>query len=288
MRILNKVSNIKKHLHVEKLKGHSIGFIPTMGALHEGHISLLEKSKLENDLSVVSIFVNPTQFNEKEDLKKYPRNLEKDTDYLTSNDCDFLFAPKVKDVYPKNLKTFPDLDISHLVQNMEGPNRPGHFEGVVQVVHRLLKIIKPDKLYMGQKDFQQFSIIDYMLKSFKMHTQLRVCPILRETSGLAMSSRNQRLEPEIKKDAHIIYDMLNYAKSEITNQKIEDLEKYILRQLETGPFKPEYFKIVDGYTMEEIHNPKNHDFIVAGTAVWAGEVRLIDNMILKGEKYIYS
>ena len=187
MRILKKVSNVRKHLHVEKLKGKSIGFIPTMGALHKGHISLLEKSKLENDISVVSIFVNPTQFNQKEDLDKYPRDLEKDADFLAANDCDYIFAPRVKEVYPENVDTTPALDISHLIQNMEGPNRPGHFEGVVQVVNRLLDIIQPDNLYMGQKDFQQFSIIRYMIDSFKLSTRLRVCPIIREESGLAMN-----------------------------------------------------------------------------------------------------
>ena len=170
MRTVNKVSELKKHLHVEKLQDRSIGFIPTMGALHNGHISLLKKSIAENEISVVSIFVNPTQFNQKEDLIKYPRNLEKDSQFLSSHGCNYLFAPGVKDVYPKNLKTTADLDISQFTHNMEGPNRPGHFEGVVQVVNRLIKIVKPDNIYMGQKDFQQFSIIDYMLKSFKLKT----------------------------------------------------------------------------------------------------------------------
>ena len=286
MRIINKVSNLKKHLHVEKLSGHSIGLTPTMGALHQGHISLLNKSKQENNISVFSIFVNPTQFNQKEDLDKYPRKLDKDSEFLKSHGCDYVFAPSVKDVYPKNLKPIPALDISHIISNMEGPNRPGHFEGVAQVINRLLKIVTPDKIYMGQKDFQQFSLIDFMIKSFNIKTELRVCPTIRESDGLAMSSRNLRLEPSIREKAHIIYDMLIYSKQNLGSLSVDKLVNYIMTKLKIGEFRPEYFEIVDGFTFLPIEDPESHDYIVACTAVWAGEVRLIDNMILKGGKFI--
>lgn len=285
MKTLKRVSSIQRHLSRHRRKKQSIGFIPTMGALHEGHLSLIRKSNEENDIIVVSIFVNPTQFNEKSDLDKYPRNLEKDENLLKPEGVDYVFAPSVSQVYPKNKKT-RKLDISHLTQSMEGPNRPGHFEGVVQVVHRLLEIVKPTHLYMGQKDFQQFTIIGYMLKQFKMKTKLRVCPIIREDNGLAMSSRNVRLTKKQKSEASLIYKNLLFAKDKFKSESIAKLESKILKRLSKKPFKPEYFKIVDGYTFEEIQNVRKHKLIVACTAVWAGKVRLIDNMVLKGQRLI--
>lgn len=281
MRIIKKVSDLIKHLHVESMKGHSIGFTPTMGALHEGHLSLLNASIADNDISVVSIFVNPKQFNQKEDLVKYPRNLDKDSEMLKEAGCQYVFAPPVREIYPKDYTDSPELDISQFIQSMEGPNRPGHFEGVVQVMYRLLKIVSPDRLYMGQKDFQQFTIIDYMINQFDMDTKLVVCPTVREDDGLAMSSRNLRLEANIKSEAHIIHDMLVYAKEQVGQQAIENLENEIMKRLTKGPFRAEYFDIVDGNTMEKVSDPKKHNYIVACTAVWAGDVRLIDNMILK-------
>ena len=167
---------------------------------------------------------------------------------------------------------------------MEGPNRPGHFEGVVQVVHRLLEIVEPDNLYMGQKDFQQFTIINYMLKKLKMKTKLRVCPIMREKSGLAMSSRNVRLTPSNKKKAAILYETLSTTKANLTKFKVKTLEKKALEKLNIRGFKPEYFSIVDGKTLAPIKDVSQHKYIVACTAVWAGDVRLIDNMVLRKGK----
>ena len=253
-----------------------------MGALHMGHMSLIQKSVKENDITVTSVFVNPTQFNQKEDLEKYPRTLKADAKLLKSFGCDYLFAPGVNQIYPKNLDTTVKLDIDHLTKSMEGPNRPGHFDGVVQVVKRLLDIVEPDKIYMGQKDFQQFSIIGYMLKKLKMKTKLRVCPIIREDDGLAMSSRNVRLAKKHRPLCNIIYKTLSFAKENLDKRSTKYLEKKAMEMLSGKPFKPEYFEIVDGKTMEKVKNPGDHKLIVACTAVWAGKVRLIDNMILKG------
>ncbi len=281
MKIIKTVAAVKRNLDKERAKGQKIGFIPTMGALHDGHMSLVEISNKENDITVVSIFVNPTQFNEKSDLAKYPRTLEADAALLDEHGCHYIFAPKPNQVYPKGEGVSIDLDISTLTRHMEGPNRPGHFEGVVQVVHRLLDIIEPDNLYMGQKDFQQFTIIAHMLKKLKMKTKLRVCPIKREMSGLAMSSRNVRLTPANKKKAAIIHETLSYIKKNLTKFKVKTLEKKALEKLDIRGFKPEYFNIVDGKTLAPITDVNAHKYIVACTAVWAKDVRLIDNMILK-------
>ena len=286
MKTYKRVSSIQNHLSKERKKNKTIGFVPTMGALHQGHMSLIQKSNAENDITVASVFVNPTQFNEQKDLKKYPRNLKKDAALLKENDCDYLFAPSVTQVYPKEGLPKINIDLSHLTQSMEGPNRPGHFEGVVEVVHRLLTIINPDNLYMGQKDFQQFTIVDHMLKTLKIKTRLRVCPTIREENGLAMSSRNARISKKLKPQCSIIYKTLSSSKQEILKKSVKSIESKALKALSIKGFEPEYFKIVDGYTLQEIKDPKKHKLIVACTAVWAKDVRLIDNMILKGEKHI--
>ena len=280
MKTYKTVAGLRRNLAKEIAKGKTIGFVPTMGALHQGHMSLIKLAVQENDITVCSVFVNPTQFNEKEDLDKYPRTLERDAEMLKDNGCQYLFAPGPKAVYPEGDDKSVDLDISALTQHMEGPNRPGHFEGVVQVVHRLLEIVEPDQLYMGQKDFQQFSIIAHMLKTLKMKTKLRVCPIIREADGLAMSSRNVRLKPSIRQRSTILYEALTYVKDNIHKKSPKILEKKALEMVSIKDFKPEYFKIVDGYTLEPIKDSQDHSYIVACTAVWAGEVRLIDNMIL--------
>lgn len=283
MKTIRKVSLLKKILHSEETKGNSIGFVPTMGALHDGHMSLVKKSTQENDITVVSIFVNPTQFNEKSDLDKYPRTLQEDEKLLIQYDCDYVFAPYANEIYPEGLETVVDIDLGYLTQPMEGEFRDGHFEGVVQVVKRLLDIVEPSRLYMGQKDWQQFTIIQYMLDHFDMNVELRVCPIMREESGLAMSSRNQRLDPEIKKRATVLSKVLSEAKEELGEKSIADLENEAISKLNIPDFKPEYFTIVNGKTLKPIENLDKTELIVACTAVWAGDVRLIDNMVLKGE-----
>jgi len=232
MKIYKTVKGLQRQLKKERKAGKTIGFVPTMGALHEGHISLVKNANKKNDLTVVSIFVNPTQFNEKSDLKKYPRTLEKDAALLKDNGCDYIFAPTEKQIYPKGDDITIDLDISKLTQYMEGPNRPGHFEGVVQVVHRLLDLVNPDHLFMGQKDFQQFTIIAYMLKTLSMKTKLVVCPIKRAKDGLALSSRNVRLTKTNKTKAAILYETLSWVKKNQEKYTVPTLEKKALAKLQ--------------------------------------------------------
>lgn len=269
-------TELKKH------KGQSIGFVPTMGALHSGHIALMKNSLKENDITVCSIFVNPTQFNVKSDLVKYPRTLEADSEKLAKAGVDYLFAPSVKEMYPKGTKETVKVNLKGLDKQMEGQFRPGHFEGVVQVVHRLLKIVKPTRLYMGQKDFQQFTIIAQMIKSLKMKVELVVVKIQRAKDGLALSSRNVRLTEAKRKWAPIIYKALKKAKSSMKSKSVAEVEAIAMENLGVPRgYEPEYFTIVDGYTLKPIENWDDSDYVVAATAVWAGKVRLIDNMILK-------
>ena len=281
MKIFIEANKLTQHILSEKEKGQKVGFVPTMGALHQGHMSLIQRAKKENDISICSIFVNPTQFNEASDLKKYPRTLESDVTLLMENENDILFWPTVEQMYPEDLETELELDLEGLDKLMEGEFRPGHFAGVAQVVKRLLDITQPNRLYMGQKDFQQYSIVSKMIKDLKLEVENICCDIIREESGLAMSSRNVRLEPEIKKRASILSKTLQDLKNQLDERPPKELEKWAMDQMSIPDFRPEYVSIVDGYTLQKIEDVSQHDFIVACTAVWAGEVRLIDNMILK-------
>ena len=213
--VVEKTSDIAAIIHRNRKKGNTIGFVPTMGALHTGHLSLVKKSIKENDLTIVSIFVNPTQFNNKIDLAKYPRTLEADLSLLMPLKVDIVFNPSVQEIYPLGDTEGSDIDLGGLDTYMEGAFRPGHFKGVAQVVRRLLEIVGPDRLYMGQKDFQQFTIIQFMIRNLKINTTLVVCPIIRETNGLAMSSRNVRLSEETRAKAGIIYKTLKAIRKNI-------------------------------------------------------------------------
>ncbi len=280
MLVIETVNELKKSLIDQKRAGNTIGFSPTMGALHKGHLSLLEKSKSINDINVCSIFVNPNQFNQEEDLVKYPRTLENDLELLKNYGCNIAFTPSAEEIYPEGFERV-SIDLKGLDDRMEGMRRPGHFQGVVQVVKRLIDIVNPDQLYMGQKDFQQLTIIRYMIKYFKMNVELVVCPTVRESDGLAMSSRNVPIKPEIRVRASVIYKTL---------KAIPDWLKYIpvnytidkaMNALDIADFSPEYFEIVDANTLLPVEDLDEAEFVVACTAVWAGDVRLIDNMIYK-------
>lgn len=278
MKTISSVEDLTNSL--SSIKG-KVGFVPTMGALHTGHISLVDKALKECSTIVVSVFVNPTQFNEKSDLDKYPRTLEKDSKLLAKAGVSILFAPMVSDIYPEGLKTVVDIDLGQLDKVMEGTSRPGHFEGVMQVVNRFLDIVKPDYLYMGQKDFQQFSIIDHMLKIQKSKTKLVVCPIMRESHGLAMSSRNERLSSDTREKAQLIYKVLKSIKRRKNLRTIRELKQYAIKKLSSPPFKLEYIEIADGFTLQPIEQLSDTNYAVCCIAVWADEVRLIDNIILK-------
>jgi len=262
-----------------KTKGKSIGFVPTMGALHEGHLSLVKRCIADNDICVVSIFVNPTQFNNKEDLEKYPRTLERDALLLAESGVDIVFAPSEKEIYPE-----PDtrqFDFGQLDKVMEGVHRPGHFNGVAQVVSRLFTIVKPDKAYFGQKDFQQLAIIREMVKQLNLPVQIIAMPIVRDASGLAMSSRNERLTSAQKSLAANIYKVLTDSKENMYLKLPvgQTLDKVINTLNSYEGLTVEYFEIVDGSTLQPLYEWDDSDYVVGCIAVFCGDVRLIDNIV---------
>jgi len=285
MLLFKSVEALQTYLQKKRAAGLQIGFAPTMGALHQGHASLVKKAKVDNDICVSSIFVNPTQFNDPKDLEKYPRTEGSDIKILTSLGNDVLFYPTVEAVYPKDLQ-IPTFDFGQVDKVMEGKFRPGHFDGVVEVVYRLLDIVQPDRLYMGQKDFQQFTLIQHMLQQMKATTKLVVCPIIREADGLALSSRNVRLTTENRQRAPIISTILHQLNDWLASGlSIKEVEKKAIHQLSELPdFRPEYLEIVDGHTLQPIEEMEDSDYVVVCAAVWTGDIRLIDNVILKGEQ----
>jgi len=284
MLIFKRVQDLQQYIADSKSKSKKIGFVPTMGALHQGHLSLIKRSKKSTDLTVCSIFVNPTQFNDEEDLKKYPRTTEADIRLLSSVDCDILFIPEVSEVYPPGLSTELSLNFSKMAEVMEGKFRPGHFDGMAQVVNRLLDIVLPDELFMGQKDFQQMSIVRSMLLQLERPIKLVSCAIIREDHGLAMSSRNRRLSAATRAQANVIFQTLKWMKSEINDASdLSNLKEEAMAKLSIAPFKAEYVQICDGNTLQPIESTKAHEFVVCCLAVWVENVRLIDNLVLKGD-----
>ena len=279
--VFTKADEISQFITHQKASGKTIGFVPTMGALHAGHISLIEYANAQCDLTVASIFVNPTQFNDPKDLKNYPRPLHKDIFKLVDHHTDVLFLPEVEEIYNKDLDHRHALEFGSMLTVMEGKHRPGHFEGVIDVVHRLLHIVSPHLLFMGQKDFQQFSLIDSMIHQLDLETKLVVCPIIRESNGLAMSSRNARLDPEQREKASILFEMLQFAKRSYQIKPLSEIKIHALATFEKEGFRPEYFEFVDGYSLKSLKEVEDTDYLVVCTAVWVGGVRLIDNMILK-------
>lgn len=282
MKIIKTVSQLQKFISQQKKKGKTIGITPTMGALHKGHAVLVKRMVKENDIGVVSIFVNPTQFNQAADLQKYPRTLDADVALLKKTKVAVVFAPSDAEVYPKGLNTKLKLDLKGLDKQMEGKFRPGHFAGVCQVVKRLLDISTPDTLYMGQKDFQQFTIIQHMIDQLKIPTRLVVCDIVRAKNGLALSSRNVRLTSAHKKKAPIIYETLLWVKKNKNRYSVKELKARAMDKMRLPGFNPEYVSIANGHRLNEIRKISAHDYVVCCVAVWAGDVRLIDNMIIKG------
>lgn len=269
--LISLIDNLKK-------EGKKIGFVPTMGALHEGHLSLVKECKKNSDVTVVSIFVNPTQFNDSEDLKRYPRTLDKDVELLKTVDCDIVFAPSVEEVYPE-----PDtrkFDFGYLESVMEGAKRPGHFNGVGQVVSRLFDIVRPDKAFFGMKDFQQVTIIKNMVKQLKYNIEIIPCPIIREENGLARSSRNALLDEDHKKNATHIYATLKKARTLVSEMGVKELKQWIADEINNNPFlDTEYVEIVDNTTLKVVENWTEPGTKVACVAVYAGKIRLIDNIV---------
>jgi pantoate--beta-alanine ligase len=280
MIVFKKVKSLQKTIDLYKKSGLKIAFVPTMGALHEGHLSLISQAKKKCDVVICSIFVNPTQFNNADDLKKYPRTFAADKKLLATANTDILFAPEVIEIYPENLDTSVNIDLKKLDKVMEGKFRPGHFRGMLQVVKRLLDITTPDYLYMGQKDFQQFSIVSHMIKTLNLPVKLVVGKTLREKDGLAMSSRNVRLTEYYRSKASMIYKTMKWVKKNKHNFSITVLKKTALNNLKIADLKPEYFEIINGHTLSPIKTIDEKKYNVICTAAWAGDVRLIDNLIL--------
>jgi len=277
MQVYSTISNLQRALSKERSAGKNIGFVPTMGALHQGHLELVRRSALENDVTVVSIFVNPTQFNNADDLLKYPRTLDADCDLLRAVACSYVFAPDAKEIYPE-----PDtsqFDFGSLATVMEGRFRPGHFNGVAQVVSRLFDIVKPDKAYFGEKDFQQLAVVRELVRQLGLAVQIIACPIVREKGGLAMSSRNRRLSENQRKQAIIISKTLFESKKKKNILSVPELKQWVIDQINTASeLQVEYFEIVDGFTLQPIEKWKDTEYPVGCVAVFAGEVRLIDNV----------
>jgi pantoate--beta-alanine ligase len=256
----------------------SIGLVPTMGSLHKGHLSLVEKAARETEKVVVSIFVNPTQFNDQEDLKRYPRNLEADLKLLEKTGCDIVFAPDVEEIYPA-----PDtrvFNFGNLDKVMEGKYRPGHFNGVAQVVSKLFDIIKPSKAYFGMKDFQQLTIIKVLAKKMYPRLQIVPCPIIREPDGLAMSSRNLLLSVEQRNEAPLIWQTLSEAKKLVFHKSVKELASWVKKTINKGELlEVEYFEIVDSEKLRPVNSWDEPGGKVGCIAVYCGKIRLIDNIV---------
>jgi len=282
VRIFYKKKELENHLASLRKENKRIGLIPTMGALHQGHLSLLDYVKEYCDIRLCSIFVNPTQFNNAEDLQKYPRPIEKDIDHLEQAGCDLLFMPEVEEMYGEGEEWY--LDLEGLDTVLEGAFRPGHFQGVTQIVKKLFDIVKPDVACFGQKDYQQFLVIEKMIQLLKIPVELKLCPTVREASGLAMSSRNVRLSDEGRNQALVIYRSLLYLKHHIMRDTIEKCRAEAIKILESvADLKLEYVEICNLDSLKPLTDHAPNDTAIALIAVWIEGVRLIDNMIIKIE-----
>jgi pantoate--beta-alanine ligase len=273
---------LDRHLTAARNKGERIGFVPTMGALHAGHLSLITTAKENCDIVVCSIFVNPTQFNDPSDFEKYPITIDNDILLLTESGNNVLFLPSVAEMYPEGLASDKHYDFGQLETVLEGAHRPGHFQGVGRVVHKLLDIVQPDMLFMGQKDFQQCLIVNRLLKLIDSKAELEICPTLRETDGLAMSSRNLRLNPTERQNALHIYKSLNYIKNNITTASFSEILGNAIKELTANGFEVDYIDIVGTAEDGAIIFPKSLDgnnlYVVVAAREVSSNVRLIDNM----------
>ena len=281
MILLRTVSGLKTWLQKQAEAGRNIGFVPTMGALHNGHIALVDRSVTENDLTVCSIFINPTQFNNSTDFQKYPVTIEKDLDMLEAAGCSAVFLPSTEEIYPAGPPT-EHYPLGYLETVLEGKYRPGHFQGVCQVVKRLLEAVMPDHLYLGQKDYQQCMVIRKLieLQGWNDWVKLLICPTIRESDGLAMSSRNMRLGPEERRQAVQISATLNMIKEELKPGELSPLKQKAIDQLTAMGFKVDYVEIADAGNLQLVEDWDGKTELVALIAAFIGEVRLIDNMVL--------
>jgi pantoate--beta-alanine ligase len=279
MIIFKYADQLARYIEQQKTAGKLIGFVPTMGALHNGHIALIDQSKKNTGVTVCSIFVNPTQFNNASDYQLYPNTIEKDIEKLEAAGCDVLFLPAIAEMYPQGTINLEHYDLGYLETLLEGKFRPGHFQGVCQVMNRLLTMVKAHKLFMGQKDYQQCMVVSRLLQLMKSPTELITCPTLREADGLAMSSRNMRLSPEDRQKATTIYKSLTLIKQECNNGGAWPVIKNKATQLLTDAgFKIDYVELADAQTLEPATDQNGPR--VALIAAFLHDVRLIDNMLL--------
>lgn len=277
MKLVNTVQELQAEIQ-HLAKGGTVGFVPTMGALHQGHISLVKQAVSENPVVVVSIFVNPTQFNDPKDLERYPRTLENDMKLLEPTGCSIVFAPNAKEVYPEPDKR--KFNFGKLEEVMEGKHRPGHFNGVAQVVSRLFDMVKPTKSYFGLKDFQQLAIVKNMVKQLQLPVEIVPCAIIREESGLAMSSRNELLTEEQRKNAAVISETLFKAKELKEQKSVQEITDWVTETINKNPFLDvEYFEIVDDEQLQPVLNWDEKSTKVGCVAVFCGKIRLIDNIV---------
>ena len=280
MKLIHTIKELRAELDIQRCAGKKIGLVPTMGALHAGHASLVKLAVAENDVVVVSDFVNPTQFNDQNDLLKYPRTLEADCELLEKEGADYVFAPSVEEVYPE-----PDtrqFSYAPLDTVMEGKYRPGHFNGVCQIVSKLFMMVEPDKAYFGEKDFQQLAIIREMVKQMAFPIQIVGCPIVRESDGLALSSRNARLSDAERVQALNISKTLFNSKEFALSHSVAETQAYVEESIaDSEGLELEYFEIVDGLTLQKISNWDDSAYVVGCITVYCGDVRLIDNIKYK-------
>ncbi|MCA6074382.1 pantoate--beta-alanine ligase [Fulvivirga sedimenti] len=282
MEVFNQIEPIQEYLQTQRFKHRSIGLVPTMGALHKGHVSLLNACKRDNDISVCSIFVNPTQFNNQEDLAAYPRQWEQDLAILEQEGCDAVFLPEENEMYRDNPRI--RLNFGELEEVMEGKFRPGHFNGVGLVVSKLFHILSPDRAYFGQKDLQQFAIIRQLVTDMSFQVDLMCEPIIREEDGLAMSSRNTRLNPQERQTATALYAALKRGASAVLEGKnLDEIRRDNMQWLEDHGIVPEYFEIVDAETLTPLMNHFERKSVALCVAGNVGPVRLIDNILIEKE-----
>ena len=283
MKVYSKIVDLQNALFDERKAGKTVGLVPTMGALHEGHASLVRRAVAENDVTVVSVFVNPTQFNDKNDLKNYPRNLEADCLLLQQCQANYVFAPEVEDMYPTPDKR--QFDYPPITTVMEGAHRPGHFNGVCQVVSRLFYIVRPQRAYFGKKDWQQIAVVKAMVRHLQLPVAIVECPIVRHPDGLALSSRNTLLAPDERAIAPAIYKTLKESIDYAKTHSLADTHDMVVSRLNAVQgLSVEYFAIVDGNTLQDIRQWDDSDSVVGCITVYCGKtpIRLIDHIRYKG------
>lgn len=279
MKIIRTLYDMTAYRVRQRDRQASVGFVPTMGALHEGHLSLVNQAVKENTVVVVSVFVNPIQFNNKEDFEKYPRTEEDDFKLLAAAGVDAVFAPSAEEMYPENNARPKEYNLGSVAEVMEGKYRPGHFQGVAKVLDILFRLVNPHRAYFGEKDFQQIAVVRNLVKSEGLDLEIVACPIKRASDGLALSSRNSRLTPELRQVAPEIYKTLQYSVEYSKDHSVRATHDTVVERLEAIPdMKVEYFEIVDARTLQPVEEWEESNWIVGCITVYCGDIRLIDNI----------